>query len=289
MSASRSVILLAARPQTLWGPPAVANFVLGGLGSGLYLVAVVAGGLDRTPALVTAAWLGPLLVLAGFGAVALEAGRPFRGARVLARVSTSWMSRECALGLGFAALAVLEFVTPGPPARLAAAALATLFAAAQGFIPRRARAVSAWDVPVLPALFVVSALASGLGLHALLAPVNGADAGAALLGAVAAAALLAGLVWLAYLAWPGDEAFRAAIRPLREGGPAVATFATASVLPLALGLLGIALSWRADLTAALAGALLVAGQVQIKSALILVAGQLRPVTVARLTLGRRPS
>ncbi|HXG02901.1 MAG TPA: hypothetical protein VNO23_05765 [Candidatus Binatia bacterium] len=97
-------------------------------------------------------------------------------------------------------------------------------------------------------------------------------------------------MWLAYLAWPGDEAFRTALRPLRCGGAAtVATFATASVLPLVLGLLGIALSRRADLMAALAGVLLIAGQVRLKSALIREAGQLRPVTIARLTVGRRPA
>lgn len=289
MSEPPSVVLIPARPQTLWGWPAVVNFVLGGLGSGLYLVAAVTAGFGRTPAVLTAAWLGPLLVLAGFGAVALEAGRPHRGARVLARVTTSWMSRECALGLGFAALAALEFLAPGSLARMAAAALAALFAVAQGFIPRRARAVSAWDVPVLPALFAVSALTSGLGLHALVAAIAGDGAGPALLAAVAAAAVLVGLVWLAYLAWPGDDAFRTAVRPLRCGVAAVATFATASVLPLVLGLLGIALSRRADLIAALAGVLLIAGQVRLKSALIREAGQLRPVTTARLTVGRRPS
>ncbi|HXG15571.1 MAG TPA: hypothetical protein VNK50_04940, partial [Calidithermus sp.] len=93
----------------------------------------------------------------------------------------------------------------------------------------------------------------------------------------------------AYLGWSSDAAFRAAVRPLREGRPAAVLLATASLAPLALGLLGIVLGWRADLTAALAGALLVAGQVQVKRGLILVAGQLRPVTVARLTVGRRPS
>ncbi len=289
MSPPSSVVLLPAQPQRLWGWPAVANFVLGGLGSGLYLVAAVAAGFEGTPTVRVAAWLGPALVLAGFGAVALEAGRPYRGARVLARVRTSWMSRECALGLGFAALAALEFAAPGPPARLGAAAAAALFAVAQGFIPRRARAVTAWDVPVLPALFLVSAVASGLGLHALLAAVAGQDSGRGALVAVAAVGLGSGLAWRAYLGWSSDAAFRAAVRPLREGRPAAALLATVSLAPLALGLLGIVLGWRADLTAALAGALLVAGQVQVKRGLILVAGQLRPVTVARLTVGRRPS
>ena len=289
MTASPPVVLLPGRPQTLWGWPAVANFVLGGLGSGLYVVAAATGGLARTPALVTAAWLGPLLVLAGFGAVALEAGRPLRGVRVLARVATSWMSREGTLGLGFAALAALEFVAPSPAGRAAAAALAALFALAQGLIPRRARAVSAWDVPVLPALFAVSAQASGLGLHALLATVAGEGSGRALLAAIGVAAVLAGLVWVAYLTWSSDEVFRAAVRPLHRGAAAAATFATASVLPLGLGLLGLALSRRTDLLAALAGALLIVGQARLKSALIREAGRLRPITVGRLTVGRRLS
>jgi hypothetical protein len=39
-------------------------------------------------------------VLAGFAAVAGEAGRPLRGPRVLWKVRTSWMSRELWIGAG---------------------------------------------------------------------------------------------------------------------------------------------------------------------------------------------
>mgnify|MGYP003584851341 CR=1 FL=1 len=39
--------MLPARPQTLWGWPAVVNFVLGGLGAGWYIVAVLAAGLEQ--------------------------------------------------------------------------------------------------------------------------------------------------------------------------------------------------------------------------------------------------
>src|SRR3972149_3283401 len=91
--AARSVELIPATPQRLWGKPAVANFALGGLGAGLYLAAVVEVWLGAPGAVNVASWLGPVLVLAGFVAVATEAGRPLRGPRVLTRLRTSWMSR----------------------------------------------------------------------------------------------------------------------------------------------------------------------------------------------------
>ena len=54
-------------------------------------------------------------------AAAAEAGRPLRGPRVLARLATSWMSRELLAGAAFAVLGAAEFVVPGPAPRLLAA------------------------------------------------------------------------------------------------------------------------------------------------------------------------
>src|SRR5262245_57845524 len=114
------VELIPATPQRLWGAPAVANFALGGLGAGFYATAVLAARFEASTTVSLAAWLGPLLVFAGFAAVATEAGRPLRGARGLARVRTSWMSRELVLGGVFAAAALAEWVTPSPTQRAAA-------------------------------------------------------------------------------------------------------------------------------------------------------------------------
>src|SRR6266496_1975910 len=58
---TRPVELIPSRRQALWGWPAVLNFVLGGLGAGLYVTAVVAAGFGRSPAVTVASWLGPTL------------------------------------------------------------------------------------------------------------------------------------------------------------------------------------------------------------------------------------
>src|SRR5512146_640345 len=110
---ARPADMIPATRQRRWGLPAVANFGLGGVGAGFYVAAALAARLDAAPALTLASWLGPALVLAGFAAVAAEAGRPLRGARVLTRLASSWMSRELALGLLFAAAAGAELVAPG--------------------------------------------------------------------------------------------------------------------------------------------------------------------------------
>src|SRR5512145_2892010 len=131
----REVTLIAGARQRVWRLPAVANFVLGGLGAGFYAAAAVAGG----GALAVAGWLGPVLVLAGFAAVAAEAGRPGRGLRVVARVRTSWMSREAVLGGAFAALAGADLLAPAPGLRALAVAAALAYVFAQGRILSAAR------------------------------------------------------------------------------------------------------------------------------------------------------
>jgi DMSO reductase anchor subunit len=241
------VVLLPAIAQRLWGWPAVVNLAAGGLGAGLYLAFAVAG----TPGI--ARWLAPALVLAGFAAVAAEAGRPLRGGRVLARVRTSWMSRELWLGTAFALAAALGLV---PLAAPAAAALAL----AQGMILREARGVPAWSVPVMPVLFLTSALVSGAGLWLLLEVAGGRQPGdrafaAVLVLAVAHAAL--------------------AIRHVRVGPFDVLGHLAPAVL------LAPALAWPALAVpaGALAGLALVVSQVGAKAALVLVAGRLRPITI----------
>ena len=87
--------MLPARPQTLWGWPAVVNFVLGGLGAGWYIVALLAAGLERSPGVALASWTAPLLVLAGFTAVAREAGEKLVGqlVRQLAQLDVGDLDR----------------------------------------------------------------------------------------------------------------------------------------------------------------------------------------------------
>ncbi|HEX9125987.1 MAG TPA: hypothetical protein VF948_06270, partial [Methylomirabilota bacterium] len=167
------VELIPARRQILWGWQAVVNFTAGGIGAGLYGAAVIVAGFERTPSVVLASWLAPLLVLAGFAAVAGEAGRPLRGPRVLWKVRTSWMSRELWIGGAFVLLAAVDIGFPLPLYRALALAAAVLLALAQGMILRASRGVSAWDVPIMPWLFLLSAAVSGSGAYMLLEVLTG--------------------------------------------------------------------------------------------------------------------
>lgn len=283
------VELIPAQPQTLWGKLAVANFALGGTGAGLYVVAAAAARLGTSPALTLASWLAPALVLAGFAAVAAEAGRPLRGPRVPTRLASSWMSREVAIGGAFILLAGVEFAAPGPLLRLLAALAAAMLAIGQGSILWRARGVAAWAVPVMPPLFLVSAVVSGAGLHLLIEVAAGRRPGGGLLGTVLGLLVLGTLTWLGFLTWSGDETFRRATRPLREGSLARELVGLGYLAPFVLVALGLALPSLAPPAAGIAAALMIAGQAQAKAALILRAGQLRPITLSRLRLSRRPS
>lgn len=278
--------LLPPIAQALWGWPAVLNFALGGLGAGLYVMAAVTAGFAPSPALRIAAWLGPLLVLGGFGAVAMEAGRPLRGLRVLARVGTSWMSRELWLGGAFAVLAAGGLLVEGPGPRVLAAMAATALALAQGQILRHARGVTAWAIPPVPLLFLTSALASGAGLLIVLEAWRG-RALDPLLGAALAVMIVHVCAWSVLVAWSHDGAFRQAVRPLREGPIASMIIVGGYVLPSLLAALAVALPRLGPPLATVAGALMVAGQVSVKAALVLQAGQLRPISLMLPPLQRR--
>jgi DMSO reductase anchor subunit len=276
---------IPAVAHRVWGVPAVLNFALGGLGAGFYVAAVLAARLQASPTVAVAAWLGPALVLAGFAAVATEAGRPLRGARVLARVRTSWMSRELVLGSVFAAAALAEWLAPGPGPRAAATVAALALVVAQGCILRRATAVPAWDVAVLPLLFVASALVSGAGLVLVAEAVDGGDTGGGVLTGALAVLVLGFVAWLTYVTWSDDPGFARPTAPLR-GGPGAVLGIGGYLLPALAIALALALPPLAP-AAALGGVLMIAGQVWTKWLLILSVATLRPVTLGSLDLRRR--
>lgn len=285
----RPVELISETPQTSWGMPVVLNFALGGLGAGFYVAAAIAAGLGLTGAMGLAAGLGPALVLTGFAAVATEAGRPLRGVRVLRSVATSWMSRELWLGGLFVLLALADDAAPQAGLRLAAAAAAASLVLAQGFMLTRARAIAAWSVPMMPVVFAAAAAVSGTGLLLLADLLAGRPPGRALLATTLAVLAVGLLVWVAFLASSTDSAFVRATAPLRRGRTAMKILVAGHVVPLALLALALTLPAWAPGAAALAACLALVGQFRARSALILTAGQRRPVTLATLTLRRTSS
>jgi formate-dependent nitrite reductase membrane component NrfD len=283
------VELIPAQRQRLWGWQAVVNFTLGGIGAGLYGTAVLAAGFERTAAVALSSWLAPLLVLAGFVAVAGEAGRPLRGPRVLWKVRTSWMSRELWIGGAFVLLIAADIAFPLRIHRAQALAAAILLALAQGMILRRSRGIAAWDVPIMPWLFLLSAAVSGSGAYLLLEVLAGR--------AVAPAVIEASLVLLvaalgldrAYVFTPAGHAFRDATASLRDGWAGRVGVGVGTVIPLGALALALASPAAAGPAVALAGLAMIAGQAHFKTELIVRAGLLRPITVPTLRMSRRLS
>lgn len=85
------------RLQRAWDIRAACNFIGGGTGTGLILLALAAalGGADWLPALL----LGLLFVGFGLTMVLFEIGRPWRALNVFLHPQTSWMTREGVLAL----------------------------------------------------------------------------------------------------------------------------------------------------------------------------------------------
>jgi formate-dependent nitrite reductase membrane component NrfD len=283
------VELIPARRQILWGWQAVVNFTAGGVGAGLYGAAVIGAGFERTPAVVLASWLAPFLVLAGFAAVAGEAGRPLRGPRVLWRVRTSWMSRELWIGGAFVLFAAVDIGFPLPLYRALALAAAVLLALAQGMILRASRGVSAWDVPIMPWLFLLSAAVSGSGAYMLLEVLTGRAVPPVVIEANLVLVVAALGLGRAYVFTPAGQAFRDATASLRDGPAGRIGVGVGTVFPLGALAVALAAPHVAGPAAALAGLAMLAGQAHFKTELIVRAGLLRPITVPYLRLSRRPS
>jgi phenylacetyl-CoA:acceptor oxidoreductase subunit 2 len=170
-------------PQTFWDARAAANFICGGLGSGLVVAATVSGA--HGAALAAMLLPGLAIVACGLLAVFAEIGRPLRAANVVLNPGSSWMTREALVApLLFAAGIAAAFVAPALAP--VAAALALAFVYCQGRMLQAARGIPAWRAAPVPWLLVVTGLAEGAGLALAFAAVLGAPSGGiALLAAVA--------------------------------------------------------------------------------------------------------
>ncbi len=150
------------RRQSNWDLRAAGNFVGGGTGTGLAVVAAAeafTGGTFRY-----ALALGLVLTGAGLGLVWLEIGRPWRAINVFFHPRTSWMTREGIMALllfpvGIAAVALNEAWLA-----LAAAVAAAAFLSCQAGILHAARAIPAWRKNELVPLVLAAGLAEGAGL-----------------------------------------------------------------------------------------------------------------------------
>jgi len=149
--------------QTNWDLRAAGNFIGGGTGTGLLIVAAFAAGAAYRPF----ALLGLAFVALGLFSVFLEIGRHLRAPRVLAHVGRSWMTREAIVAPFLFAAGLAAAWHPTPALAALTALLAAAYLYCQARILHAAKGIPAWRAPRIVPLTVVAGLAEGAGLLVL--------------------------------------------------------------------------------------------------------------------------
>ena len=243
--------------QRHWDWRAAGNFICGGTGGGLAVMAGVAGYLGGPFAPLGLASLA--FVALGLFFVFLETGRPLRAPlNVFFHPQTSWMTRE-------AMIAVLLFATAAAAVRwdmkelaALAALLGLFYVYSQGRILTEAKGIPAWrEESVLP-LFVATGMTEGAALFFLAAAVFPDLFGR--LMPVATGQLLFLIVarflaWMAYRRNLSRGAPEGTLRAMAKANPWV--LLAGHVLPLALLVAGPAYPAFIDGMDLLAGLLVV--------------------------------
>jgi phenylacetyl-CoA:acceptor oxidoreductase subunit 2 len=255
--------------QTHWDWHVAVNFLTGGSGSGLLLVAAL-GAVAGQP-LAVPMWIGLLLVAGGLAQVSLHLGRPLRGLNALLNPRTSWMTREAYIAGPLLLIALLTALLEWTLPALLTGLLAAAFLYCQARILKEARGIPAWREPRLLPLILATGVAEGAALYLLIALAGGWHAAILASGALLLVALVARiLAWRGYRRALSGNAPHAALRVLER---AEAPFAGAGhVAPLLLLLVAVGVpSAQAPLAALAALTALLAGW-GIKFAIVIHAG-----------------
>jgi phenylacetyl-CoA:acceptor oxidoreductase subunit 2 len=278
------------KKQKTWDWLAAANFIIGGTGVGFYLVsffkALVKVGSASFFESLPFGLISPLLISIGFLFLGVEAGRPLKGCFAFRHPRHSWISRETIAFCIFIPLALLDLLMPHPSIRLLAVIAALGLLISQGFIVYRARAVTAWNVPIIPIFFITSSLASGYGLLLLLMALGGLypDQRMTIIGFIFAGLNL--VIWFVYLFGSRSTPFFSATQMLRRSHSLILTVGLGHIIPLLLlSLLLIPQRFMVEpllcFFAAISGALLFIGGAGQKAGIILSTGYFREMKLRR--------
>jgi phenylacetyl-CoA:acceptor oxidoreductase subunit 2 len=145
--------------QTAWDWRAAGNFIGGGSGTGLLLVAAIAGG----PSYPIQALLGLALVGAGLLCVWAEIGRPWRALNVFRNAHTSWMTREALLAPLLFAAGIGAAISGERLLAWGAAALALAYLYCQARMLHAGRGVPAWRHRYVVPLLMITGCTEGAG------------------------------------------------------------------------------------------------------------------------------
>ena len=156
--------------QTFWDVRAAMNFILGGMSSGLAVVAYVAWAIG----LLADAFLPWFFAAAALGMgigllfVFAEIGRKSRFLYVLRRPQSSWMTRETYAVVVFYPAVVADLFWPSPALHAVAAIAAAAFLVCQARILHAGKGIPAWRVdPLVPWMLVATGLYEGVALALL--------------------------------------------------------------------------------------------------------------------------
>jgi Fe-S-cluster-containing dehydrogenase component/DMSO reductase anchor subunit len=192
---------IAPAHQQHWDWKAAANFICGGAGAGLFLLAAVTGPISSQGAFPLLGSLALAIVGVGLLLLLFKIGRPLRSLYVLRRPGRSWMAREAWIAGALFPLGALAVWSEAPALVAAAAVAAALFLVSQAMILRDAKGIPAWREPLIVPLVITTGLAEGAGLllaatAVLASPPRLADvvAGAAVMGAT-----LRAIIWGYYV------------------------------------------------------------------------------------------
>ena len=152
--------------QTQWDWRAAGNFMFGGSGGALILMAAIAAW-PGTPTLViglaTLAFVGLGLFL-----VWLEIGRPWRFLHVFFHPQTSWMTREASVSVLLFATTFMGILLQAPTLLAAAGLLGFLFLYCQGRILKASKGIPAWREPAVVPLIISTGLTEGAAILTIL-------------------------------------------------------------------------------------------------------------------------
>jgi DMSO reductase anchor subunit len=227
----------------------------------------------------------------GFLAVSFESGRPWRGMYLLGNLRGSWMSIEILSGAIFIAAAALDHFFSSPALKVAAACAALELVISHGFILYRARAMSAWNVPLIPLLFLSSALAAGGGLLLIMGALLHVIDGSGLI-IVLTCLITDMIVWAVYVAGSRDIQFRKATDILRRSPFLVLVMGLGHLLPLSMLAALMLITDVSDGTGIrgnivlLSGLCIIAGGVIQKIGIIKGVDYLRPILLGREKHGK---
>ncbi|WP_138429436.1 DmsC/YnfH family molybdoenzyme membrane anchor subunit [Fodinibius saliphilus] len=203
--------------QNVWRLPAVLNFTLGGVGSGIYLVGTFLSCFQEFSTSTNLFYIvsAPLLIILGLFAVSQEAGRPSRAIYLMRNWKQSWMSRETLAAAIFIPSCFLEVIFSSIFFSLVGFISGLIFLISQGMIMYKSRGLPAWNIWLTPVLFVVSGFVAGSGLLLCFLTFSG-NTSPYLAFTTLGFLLLDIILWYAYVNYTQDPAFRLATRHLRK-------------------------------------------------------------------------